>query len=101
MPCSTVPSASRNTVLDDSVAFEPSQERVPGPRNASRAEYGFESDGALFGKVFLTSRKCAEDFKDSMRIVFDTVLPKWNYVAVSCSNREVISSAILKHGLSL
>jgi Rhodopirellula transposase DDE domain len=33
-------------------------------------------------KVFLTGRKCAEDFRDSMRIVFDSVLPKWNYVAV-------------------
>ena len=36
-------------------------------------------------KVFLTGRKCAEDFKDSMRIVFDSVLPKWNYVAVPAS----------------
>ena len=33
-------------------------------------------------KVFLTGRKCAEDFRDSMRIAFDAVLPKWNYVAV-------------------
>ena len=33
-------------------------------------------------KVYETGRKCAEDFRDSMRIVFDPVLPKWNYVAV-------------------
>ena len=36
-------------------------------------------------KVFLTGRKCAENFKVSMRIVFDMVLPKWNYVAVPAS----------------
>jgi hypothetical protein len=33
-------------------------------------------------KVYATGRKCAESFKTSMRIVFDEVLPKWNYVAV-------------------
>jgi Rhodopirellula transposase DDE domain len=33
-------------------------------------------------KVYATGRKCAEGFKDSIRIVFDAVLPKWNYVAV-------------------
>ena len=36
-------------------------------------------------KVFLTGRKCAEEFRGSMRIVFDAVLPKWNYVAVPAS----------------
>jgi Rhodopirellula transposase DDE domain len=33
-------------------------------------------------KVYETGRKCAEGFKTSMRIVFDAVLSKWNYVAV-------------------
>jgi hypothetical protein len=33
-------------------------------------------------KVYETGRKCAEDFRDSMRIMFDALLPKWNYVAV-------------------
>ena len=29
--------------------------------------------------VYQTGRKVAEDFKANMRIVFDTVLPRWNY----------------------
>jgi hypothetical protein len=36
-------------------------------------------------KAYATGRKCAKDFKDSMRIVFDAVLPKWNYVVVPAS----------------
>jgi hypothetical protein len=33
-------------------------------------------------KVYETGRKCAEGFKESMKIVFDKVLPKWNYRAI-------------------
>lgn len=33
-------------------------------------------------KVYQTGRKVAEDFKLNMRIVFDTVLPQWNYRAL-------------------
>jgi hypothetical protein len=33
-------------------------------------------------KVYLTGRKCAEGFKECMGIVFDEVMPNWNYVAV-------------------
>ena len=33
-------------------------------------------------KVYVTGRKCTEEFKTAIRIVFDVVLPKWNYVAV-------------------
>jgi Rhodopirellula transposase DDE domain len=33
-------------------------------------------------KVYLTGRKCAVGFKESMGIVFDEVMPNWNYVAV-------------------
>ena len=33
-------------------------------------------------KVYETGRKCAAGFKEAMRIVFDEVLPKWNYRAV-------------------
>jgi hypothetical protein len=37
-------------------------------------------------KVYETGRKCAEGFKESMKIVFDEVLPKWNYRAVPSPN---------------
>jgi Rhodopirellula transposase DDE domain len=33
-------------------------------------------------KVYTTGRKCAVNLRDSMRIVFDALLPKWNDVAV-------------------
>jgi hypothetical protein len=36
-------------------------------------------------KVYETGRKVADDFKENMRIVFDQVLPKWNYRAVPLS----------------
>jgi hypothetical protein len=36
----------------------------------------------LLEKVYQTGRKVAEDFKETMRIIFDEYLPKWNYTAV-------------------
>jgi hypothetical protein len=33
-------------------------------------------------KVYATGRKVADNFKKTMKIVFDAVLPKWNYTAV-------------------
>ena len=33
-------------------------------------------------KVYETGRKYAEGFKKTMKIVFDDLLPKWNYTAV-------------------
>jgi len=33
-------------------------------------------------KIYETGRKVAQDFKDHMPILFDSVLPKWNYRAV-------------------
>ena len=36
----------------------------------------------MLEKVYETGRKCAEGFKESMKIAFDKVLPKWNYRAI-------------------
>jgi hypothetical protein len=36
----------------------------------------------ILDKVYQTGRNCAAGFKKSMKIVFDTILPKWNYTAV-------------------
>lgn len=35
----------------------------------------------LLDKPYQTGRKVAEDFKSTMKIVFDEVLPQWNYTA--------------------
>jgi hypothetical protein len=42
----------------------------------------------IIDKVYQKGRKAAKDFKDTMRIVFDDFLPRWNYTAVP--NAEVI-----------
>jgi hypothetical protein len=36
----------------------------------------------IMEKVYETGRKYAAGFKESMKIVFDEILPKWNYRAV-------------------
>jgi hypothetical protein len=35
----------------------------------------------ILNKVYETGRKCLSNFKKTMKIVFDEVLPKWNYTA--------------------
>jgi len=42
----------------------------------------------IIDKVYETGRKYAKDFKQTMRIVFDEFLPRWNYTAVP--NGQVI-----------
>jgi hypothetical protein len=39
----------------------------------------------IIDKVYQTGRKVAKEFKETMRIVFDEVLPQWNYRAVPLS----------------
>jgi hypothetical protein len=35
----------------------------------------------VIDKVCQTGKKVAEDFKDTLQIVFDQFLPQWNYTA--------------------
>ena len=35
----------------------------------------------ILDKTYKIGRKIAEDFKLNMKIVFDSVLPQWNYTA--------------------
>lgn len=43
---------------------------------------GLEVAVLVLEKVYETGRKCAEGFKENMKIVFDDFLPKWNYRAI-------------------
>lgn len=43
---------------------------------------GLKVFACVFNKVYETGRKVVEDFKESMRIVFDEYLRQWNYVAM-------------------
>ena len=36
----------------------------------------------ILDTVYQTGRKVADDFKAKMRIIFDEVLPQWNYRAI-------------------
>ena len=54
----------------------------------TRTSTGLSVTVQIIDKVYQTGRKVADDFKGTMRIVFDDFLPQWNYTAVP--NREVI-----------
>ena len=43
---------------------------------------GLKVKVSILNKIYKTGRKYAVGFKKSMKIVFDKVLPKWNYRAV-------------------
>lgn len=43
---------------------------------------GLKVIASIFNKVYQTGRKVADGFKESMKIVFDEYLGRWNYTAV-------------------
>jgi DDE family transposase len=69
---------------------------VKGLMERARTATGLEVTVDILDKVYRTGRKYAADFQETMRIVFDDVLPKWNYRAIpsGSGDREVIESAI-------
>jgi len=42
---------------------------------------GLEVFKAILDQVYQTGQKVAEGFKKNMQMVFDEVLPQWNYTA--------------------
>jgi hypothetical protein len=40
---------------------------------------GLEVDVTILDKVYETGRKVCAEFKEQMRVIFDEVLPQWNY----------------------
>jgi hypothetical protein len=43
---------------------------------------GLKVEVRILERVYETGRKCTAGFKETMRIVFDAILPKWNYRAI-------------------
>jgi Rhodopirellula transposase DDE domain len=43
---------------------------------------GLKVKVSILDKVYTTGQKCSAGFKKNMKIVFDSLLPKWNYRAV-------------------
>jgi hypothetical protein len=56
----------------------------------------------VLDKVYQTGRKYTEGFKENMRILFDDLLPKWNYRAIPLDQlkREVIVRSVLRAWLA-
>jgi Rhodopirellula transposase DDE domain len=63
------------------VIFE-SVELVKELMGKAKTSTGLQVTVDILDKVYQTGRKYAEGFKENMRIVFDEILPKWNYRAV-------------------
>src|SRR6056297_1586530 len=63
------------------VVFE-SVELVKQLMEKTRTSTGLRVTVDILDKVYETGRKYAEGFKQNKRIVFDDILPKWNYRAV-------------------
>jgi Rhodopirellula transposase DDE domain len=47
----------------------------------TRTRMGLQVFATLLDKPYQTGRKAAANFKATMKIIFDTTLPRWNYVA--------------------
>jgi hypothetical protein len=43
---------------------------------------GLEVEVRVIEKAYETGRKCAAGFKETMKVVSDTLPPEWNYRAV-------------------
>ena len=63
------------------VIFE-SAELVKKLMEKAKTSTGLRVTVDILDKVYQTGRKYAEGFKEDMKIVFDEILPKWNYRAV-------------------
>ncbi len=45
----------------------------------TKTQTGLEVVAWINEKVYQTGRKYSENFKETMTIIFDEILPKWNY----------------------
>lgn len=59
-----------------------SMELVKELMEKTKTRQGLQVTVQILDKVYQKKRQVAEDFKETMRIVFDEFLPKWNYTAV-------------------
>ena len=63
------------------VIFE-SVELVKELMEKAKTRTGLQVTVDIIDKVYQTGRKYVEGFKENMKIVFDEILPKWNYRAI-------------------
>ena len=68
------------TRVCEGVIFE-SVETVKELMSQAKTKTGLKVLTTVLDKVYQTGRKVTQAFKESMEIVFDAYLPKWNYTA--------------------
>jgi len=68
------------TRICQGVIFE-SVEIVKDLMEKAKTQTGLTVFASISDKVYQTGRKVTEEFKQTMEIVFDEYLPKWNYTA--------------------
>lgn len=49
---------------------------------SAKTKTGLKVFASVIDQTFVTKRKVADDFKETMRIKFDDYLPQWNYTAI-------------------
>lgn len=59
-----------------------SVERVKSLMEKAQTKTGLRVAVEVFDKLYARGRKVATDFKETMRILFDEVMPQWNYRVV-------------------
>jgi hypothetical protein len=52
---------------------------------------GLRATVNVIRRIYQTGRKVADDFKATMKILFDDLLPKWNYLAKPQQNRQLLN----------
>ena len=57
-------------------------ETVVGLMRKASTSTGLKTTANVIRRTYETGRKVVADFKANMTIVFDALLPKWNYRAV-------------------
>jgi hypothetical protein len=63
-----------------SVVYTQNVEIVGNARTSTST--GVSATVNVIRRAYEIGRKVAEDFKDNMSIIFDDLLPKWNYCVV-------------------
>lgn len=65
----------------EGVLFD-SLETVVGLMRKTATKTGLTSTVHVIKRIYETGRKVAEGFKQNMKLIFDSFLPKWNYTAI-------------------
>jgi len=64
-----------------------SLETVVGLMRRASTQTGLRTTVNVINKLFETGRNATKEIKENLRIIFDDVLPKWNYTAIPLSRQ--------------